>query len=85
MKDTPLSLLALIAPLAIAALITAPVLSAQTDWPNLGGDSGGMKYSKLTQITPANVSKLQQAWVQPTHRQEPAEHSEEAEAAAAAE
>ena len=39
-------------------------LAAQhpTDWPTVGNDPGGMKYSTLTQITPANVSKLTKAW-----------------------
>ena len=41
------------------------VVDAQTptpDWPAVGGDIGGMKYSPLDQITPANVTKLTQAW-----------------------
>jgi glucose dehydrogenase len=38
-------------------------LSAQAgDWPNVGNDPGGMRFSSLTQITPANVSKLVRAW-----------------------
>lgn len=39
-------------------------LAAQTagDWPTVGNDPGGMKYSQLTQITPANVATLEQAW-----------------------
>jgi glucose dehydrogenase len=38
-------------------------LAAQTgDWPNVGNDPGGMRYSALTQITPGNVSKLVRAW-----------------------
>ncbi len=38
-------------------------LAAQTgDWPNVGNDPGGMRYSALTQITPANVTKLVRAW-----------------------
>ena len=38
-------------------------LSAQAgDWPNVGNDPGGMRFSSLTQITPANVSKLARAW-----------------------
>src|SRR5581483_6673231 len=43
----------------------AAVLRAQTptpDWPAVIGDIGGMKYSPLDQITPANVGKLTQAW-----------------------
>jgi quinoprotein glucose dehydrogenase len=32
------------------------------DWPNVGNDPGGMKYSPLTQVTPANVTQLRKAW-----------------------
>jgi quinoprotein glucose dehydrogenase len=32
------------------------------DWPSFGRDTGSQRYSPLTQITPANVSKLQVAW-----------------------
>ena len=42
---------------AIAAL-----LPAQTDWPVYGHDPGGMRYSPLTQINPANVTRLERAW-----------------------
>ena len=34
-----------------------------TEWPTYGHDPGGMRFSPLTQITPANVSQLQVAWV----------------------
>ncbi|MCU1324746.1 MAG: hypothetical protein JWN34_116 [Bryobacterales bacterium] len=40
----------------------ATLLPAQTDWPVYGHDPGGMRYSPLTQITPANVSGLERAW-----------------------
>ena len=47
--------------------ILGALLSAQTtpdtDWPYYGGDAGGMRYSRLTQINPRNVSKLKVAWV----------------------
>jgi len=33
------------------------------DWPAYGGSAAGTRYSPLTQITPANVAGLQQAWV----------------------
>ncbi len=33
------------------------------DWPAVGGDAGGLKYSPLTQITPENVEHLEVAWV----------------------
>ena len=51
--------------LLLIAVLGLAVLDAQTpttDWPAVGGDIGGMKYSPLDQITPANVSKLKQAW-----------------------
>src|ERR1043166_9887997 len=35
---------------------------ASREWPTYGHDSGGMRYAPLTQITPANVTKLQVAW-----------------------
>lgn len=41
---------------SIASLLTAQ------EWRHYGGDAGGMKYSPLKQITPANVSKLKVAW-----------------------
>src|SRR6185436_2819861 len=33
------------------------------EWPTYGHDSGGMRFSPLTQITPANVGQLKVAWV----------------------
>ena len=36
--------------------------SADGDWPWVGGDPGARRFSPLTQITPANVSRLEQAW-----------------------
>lgn len=33
-----------------------------SDWPTYGHDAGGMRYSPLTQITPANVARLKPAW-----------------------
>ena len=41
-------------------------LFAQSGWPNAGNDPGGMKYSALKQITPANVGKLVRAWTYDT-------------------
>ena len=46
------------------ALVAVPTLAAAPgDWPTFGRDKGGQRHSPLTQITPANVSQLQQAWV----------------------
>lgn len=36
---------------------------ASKEWPTYGHDAGGMRFSPLTQITPANVNGLQVAWV----------------------
>jgi glucose dehydrogenase len=51
--------------LLLIGLLGLVVVDAQTptpDWPAVGGDIGGMKYSPLDQITPSNVTKLTQAW-----------------------
>ncbi|HKU64461.1 MAG TPA: PQQ-binding-like beta-propeller repeat protein, partial [Rhizomicrobium sp.] len=32
------------------------------NWPHYGNDAGAMRYSPLTQITPANVNSLKVAW-----------------------
>ena len=36
---------------------------ASKEWPTYGHDPGGMRFSPLTQITPANVGQLKVAWV----------------------
>jgi quinoprotein glucose dehydrogenase len=41
---------------------SAPVPIA-SEWPTYGHDPGGMRYSPLKEITPANVGELQPAWV----------------------
>jgi quinoprotein glucose dehydrogenase len=51
----------LFAACAILALASAAV-AADADWPTLGRDPGGSRFSPLRQITPANVSRLQPAW-----------------------
>ncbi len=33
------------------------------EWPEVGGDKGGLKYSPLTQITPENIDSLEVAWI----------------------
>ena len=43
-------------------VLTAAVLTAQTDWRTWSGGNDGNRYSPLTQITKANVSKLKVAW-----------------------
>src|SRR5690606_13556437 len=32
------------------------------DWPHVGGDPGGTRYTPLDQITPGNVANLEVAW-----------------------
>lgn len=41
------------------------VVTSQTDWPTYNGDEGGNRYSTLTQINKANISRLAPAWVFP--------------------
>jgi PQQ-dependent dehydrogenase (methanol/ethanol family) len=54
--------------LAIAAFVAAlPITTlSQKDWPAYGHDPGGMRYSPLKQITPANVGTLTRAWTYET-------------------
>ncbi|HEY4077628.1 MAG TPA: PQQ-binding-like beta-propeller repeat protein [Rhizomicrobium sp.] len=61
--------------LALLLLGTAPFalpsisLGAATgpgDWPGVGNDPGGSKFSTLSQITPANVTQLKKAWTYDT-------------------
>src|SRR5260221_12860742 len=47
------------APVRAAAPAKAP---GPNDWPTVGNDPASMKYSPLTQITPANVGRLTTAW-----------------------
>jgi glucose dehydrogenase len=51
---------------ALLAISTPVLLHAQADWPGVGNDPGGTKYSTLSQITPANVTKLVKAWTYDT-------------------
>src|SRR5258708_36784048 len=44
--------------LAVTLLAGAPALA----WEHWGGDRGGMRFSPLAQITPANVGNLVRAW-----------------------
>ena len=55
--------------LATAATGRMPAQSHQTpptdpsnEWPTYGHDPGGLRYSPLTQISPANVAQLKVAW-----------------------
>src|ERR1043165_2076290 len=60
-----------------AALLGGTVLAGNfalaapgEDWPNYGNDRGAMRYSPLTEITPANVTSLKVAW---TYHMKPAD------------
>ena len=48
------------------ALALCPLLAlslrAQTDWPYVGGDANGLRYSTLDQINRKNVKQLEVAW-----------------------
>jgi glucose dehydrogenase len=56
-----LSMLLVVGLVAFSVVATG-AQTPTTDWPAVGGDIGGMKYSPLDDITPANVSTLAQAW-----------------------
>jgi quinoprotein glucose dehydrogenase len=51
-------------PLALGCGEPAPpdLSGPVADWPEYGGDKGGMRWSPLDQITPANVGDLEVAW-----------------------
>ncbi len=56
------------------ALLAPPLLTAQSrtvDWPTYGGSWANIRYSKLGQITPANVDQLRVAWTYETHDEFP--------------
>ena len=40
----------------------AETAAGSREWPTYGHDPGGMRFSPLTQLTPANVDQLQVAW-----------------------
>ena len=48
---------------AVVIAVGCGVLAQSREWPTYGHDPGGMRFSPLTQITPANVSRLEVAWV----------------------
>jgi quinoprotein glucose dehydrogenase len=69
MKRLPVVLLAGAATVASAAYQVlaqprpAQNAAASTEWPTYGHDPGGMRFSPVAQITPANVGQLKVAWV----------------------
>src|SRR6266404_4502463 len=48
--------------LAIIGIALCVSLAAQKDWPYVGGDADGTRYSRLRQIDRSNVASLQVAW-----------------------
>jgi quinoprotein glucose dehydrogenase len=56
-------LLALVAVTACSERVAIDYTGPLADWPSYGGEPGGGHYSPATQITPQNVSDLEQAWV----------------------
>src|SRR5262245_29408727 len=42
---------------------TVMAAAADSDWPSHDRDAGGQRFSPLTQVTPANVRRLRQAWI----------------------
>jgi quinoprotein glucose dehydrogenase len=48
--------------LMTAAVLSAAVISAQSNWSHAGQDPAGTKYSTLDQINAGNVKSLQKAW-----------------------
>ena len=51
-----------------AALALGAAAAAQESWPTYHGDFTGQRHSKLTQITPANVTNLSLAWAFQTNQ-----------------
>ena len=49
--------------LVIAQTQKGPAITSAMEWPTYGHDAGGMRFSPLKQITPANVDQLKVAWV----------------------
>src|SRR5258708_14555710 len=43
------------------------VVTSQADWPSYNGKTVGSRYSELTQISSANVSRLQPKWINTLH------------------
>ena len=48
--------------LLAGCLVAAPAAASSDSWDHWGGDQGGLRFSKLDQITPANVGNLVRAW-----------------------
>src|SRR4051812_38590684 len=46
-----------------AAQNASPAVPLSKEWPTYGHDSASMRFSPLTEITPANAGQLKVAWV----------------------
>jgi quinoprotein glucose dehydrogenase len=57
------TVLAILAGAVVAQTNKGQAVDASKEWPTYGHDPGGMRFSPLTEITPANVDKLKVAWV----------------------
>jgi glucose dehydrogenase len=53
---------ATVAAMLVVGVVAAIEAQTPNDWPGVGNDPGGSKFSPLAQITPANVAQLQTAW-----------------------
>jgi quinoprotein glucose dehydrogenase len=62
LKRAVRSALAALAVLACEGRAPVDFSGPVAEWPAYGGDAGGLRYSPLTQITPANVNELEIAW-----------------------
>jgi len=47
----------------LVIFVFATTFTAAQQWPQPAGDQGASHYSPLDQITPANVNRLQIAWI----------------------
>lgn len=47
---------------SVLATALLAVATGHTQWLHYGGDAGGSHYSPLSQLTPANVGRLEEAW-----------------------
>ena len=52
---------------ACAAIASAQAMPSDGDWPAYGGDAGGQRFSRSTQINAGNVAQLKPAWTFHTH------------------
>jgi quinoprotein glucose dehydrogenase len=63
--------------LTLVGLVSAACAGegAHTDWPNVGNDKGGTRFSPLEQINRDNVSKVQVAWTYKVDDADPAKNT----------